>query len=264
MSAIIAYPMPDAMIIGFFDDNIKDVRYLTIDYPTSTDNFDETIKEISSEMNIPEFDIGIACLGMTDKTSEPFLDLTDEIADSLRNNEFGHDSANMTGVFIHALKPKKAILAYPHTYDCLSDTAKLSGTPKIERRMVARTLDHLIAGDDKKTVTVYLSEDEISVCAQDDGKVIDITNSYDGEGPMTPSRTGFFQQMCPYKMALSGKLSKEEMLEKIRSKGGLYAHLGTSSIDEIFKMIDDGNENAKLVYDAMIYTIHKEVGRKNF
>ena len=26
MSAIIAYPMPDAMIIGFFDDNIKEIK----------------------------------------------------------------------------------------------------------------------------------------------------------------------------------------------------------------------------------------------
>jgi butyrate kinase len=180
----------------------------------------------------------------------------------LKDGEFGNDKTNMAAVFIHFLKPKKAIISYPLTFDCLPETAKLSGVPQIERRMVAHTLDHLMAGEGKRVVSVYLSNDEISVCAQDDGNILDITNSYDGEGPITPTRSGFFQQRCPYKMAFSGKYSEEELVKKIRENGGLFSHLGTKNLNEVFEKIDNGDKKAELVYSAMLYTIHKEIGRK--
>ncbi len=263
MNLLIAYPTDDEMRVGFSENNGSKPAFLSIGYPTSHEDFENAIKEAFSEMGNPVFDIGVACYGMTQKTDKPSIELTSDVIKSLSACEYGMDPSNMTSVLIHALNPNKAILAYPLTYDCLSPIARLSGIPEIERRMVARTMDHLMAGEGKKTLTVYLSQGEMSVCAQDKGKVIDITNSYDGEGPMTPTRSGFFQQKCVYSMAFSGKYSREELLDKIRVRGGLLAYLGTSDLDEVYGMIDGDDEKAKLIYDAMLYTLFKEIGSKS-
>jgi len=263
MNLLIAYPTDDEMRVGFSENKDSKTSFLSIGYPTSHKDFENTIKEVVSEMGNPVFDFGVACYGMTQKTDKPSIKLTSDVVKSLSACEYGVDPSNMTSVLIHALNPNKAILAYPLTYDCLSPIARLSGIPEIERRTVARTMDHLMAGESKKALTVYLSKGEMSVCAQDKGKVIDITNSYDGEGPMTPTRSGFFQQKCVYSMAFSGKYSREELLDKIRVKGGMLAYLGTSDLNEVYGMIDGGNEKAKLIYDAMLYTLFKEIGSKS-
>lgn len=263
MNSIIAYPTDNEMVVDFYEDDISQSNFVSIDYPKSHSDFEDAIRDVMIEMGNPEFDVGVACYGLTQRTNKSSMELTADIVQSLSGCEYGVDPSNMTSVLIHALNPKRAILAYPLTYDCLSPVAKLSGIPQIERRMVARTMDHLMAGEGKKVLTVYLSEGEISVCAQDNGKVIDITNSYDGEGPITPTRSGFFQQKCVYSMAFSGKYSQDELLDKIRYKGGLLAHLGTSKLDDVYGMIDDGDKKAKLIYDAMLYTIFKEIGSKS-
>ncbi len=262
MSTIVAYPTTDNIQIGFFEGSIKNIQYMSLDYPSTANEIESLTREIVETIKTPSFDLGVACYGMIEKTSNPIIELNENIVQSLKNNSYGNNKTNMAGIFINSLKPKKALLAYPLTFDCLSPTFQLSGIPQIERRMVAHSLDHLMAGEGKKVVSVYLSEDEISVCAQDNGKIIDITNSYDGEGPITPTRSGFFQQRCPYKMAFSGEIQMDELIQKIRVNGGLLAHLRTSNLDEVFERIDSGDGKAKLVYSAMLYTIHKEIGRK--
>ena len=50
------------------------------------------------------------------------------------------------------------------------------------------------------------------------------------------------------------------MLKLIRGKGGIYSHLSTVNIREVEKMINEGNQNAKLIYEAMTYQISKGIG----
>jgi butyrate kinase len=46
----------------------------------------------------------------------------------------------------------------------------------------------------------------------------------------------------------------------VTKNGGLVDHLGVSDVREILKRIEDGDSYAKLVYDAMIYQIGKNMG----
>ena len=46
----------------------------------------------------------------------------------------------------------------------------------------------------------------------------------------------------------------------MRGSGGLKAYLGTSDAREIERMIDAGNEKAKLLYHAQAYQISKSIG----
>jgi butyrate kinase len=50
------------------------------------------------------------------------------------------------------------------------------------------------------------------------------------------------------------------MIKLLTKKGGLLAHLGTDNVQDVEKRVDAGDVRAKLVYDAMVYQIAKEIG----
>jgi len=61
-------------------------------------------------------------------------------------------------------------------------------------------------------------------------------------------------------LCFSGKFTKQEILKKIKGKGGFAAYLGISDAIEIEKRIEHGDEYAKLIYRAMAYQVAKEIG----
>jgi butyrate kinase len=50
------------------------------------------------------------------------------------------------------------------------------------------------------------------------------------------------------------------MKKKILGKSGLVAYLGTNNARDVVKMIESGDKNADLIFDAMSYQIAKEIG----
>ena len=100
----------------------------------------------------------------------------------------------------------------------------------------------------------------ISVTAHRKGKMIDSNDIAQGDGPMAPTRCGALPVKDVVKMCFSGKFTERQMYDKITKTGGLVDHLGTSDAREVCKMIDEGSQYAKLIYDAMIYQIAKQAG----
>ena len=49
-------------------------------------------------------------------------------------------------------------------------------------------------------------------------------------------------------------------LRRLVGQGGLFAYLGTSDVQKVEEMITAGDEEAKLVYEAMAYQVAKEIG----
>ncbi len=100
----------------------------------------------------------------------------------------------------------------------------------------------------------------ISIAAHKKGKMIDCNDIVGGDGPMTPTRCGFLPAKAVLKMCSNGKYTLDEVKAFIGKNGGLIAHLGTNDIREVHEMIDKGNLKAKVILDAMIYQIVKQVG----
>ena len=98
----------------------------------------------------------------------------------------------------------------------------------------------------------------ISVGAHKKGKVIDVANALDGEGPFSPERSGGFPVGDLVKMCFSGKYTQDEIKKKIKGNGGLVAYLNTNDGREVEEKIDDGDEKAKLIYEAMAYQVVKK------
>jgi butyrate kinase len=99
----------------------------------------------------------------------------------------------------------------------------------------------------------------ISVSSHLKGQMIDVNNANDG-GPFSPQRCGSLPVTGLAKLCFSGKYTYAEMYDKITKKGGLLAYLGTDNVEEIEKKIDSGDQKAKLIYEAMVYQIAKEIG----
>ncbi|MDE6934455.1 MAG: butyrate kinase, partial [Oscillospiraceae bacterium] len=62
------------------------------------------------------------------------------------------------------------------------------------------------------------------------------------------------------RLCFSGNYTRVDMVKKVRGKGGLFAHLGTSDCRVIEKMIQDGDQHADLVFQAQAYQIAKGIG----
>ena len=100
----------------------------------------------------------------------------------------------------------------------------------------------------------------ISVAAHKQGRIVDVNNALDGDGPFAPDRAGSIPSSELIKVCFSGQYTREELLKFVSSKGGLVAYLGTNSVMEVMGRIAEGDQRAQKVLDAMCYNIAKQIG----
>lgn len=100
----------------------------------------------------------------------------------------------------------------------------------------------------------------ISITAHNHGKMIDSNDNVNGDGPMTPNRSGFVPAKPLIKKCFEKKLTEQELNAKINKMGGLLSWLGTDDVKEIKARIAKKDIKAKTIYDAMIYQIAKQIG----
>ena len=91
------------------------------------------------------------------------------------------------------------------------------------------------------------------------GLAVDANNALDGEGPLSPERAGTLPAADLIHLCYSGKYTKEQLLKRIAGQAGLVAHLGTTNVKEIIGRIEQGDEKARLLIDAMIYQTAKTI-----
>ncbi|MGE5574404.1 MAG: butyrate kinase [Bacteroidota bacterium] len=164
----------------------------------------------------------------------------------------------------------RAYIADPIVVDELWPLARLSGLPEIPRRTIFHALNQKAVArraakdmgtryEDVNLVVAHLGGG-ITVGAHLEGRVVDVSNGLDGEGPFTPERAGALPVLGVVDLCFSGKYSEDDMMKKLVGGGGLMAHLGTSDAVEVERRIDAGDEHAKLIYEAMAYQVAKEIG----
>ena len=82
----------------------------------------------------------------------------------------------------------------------------------------------------------------------------------DDEWMFAPERMGGVSLQPLVAMCFSGKYTKQDIMNFIRGKGGLVAHLGTADAIEVERRIREGDQHAKLVYDGMLYSCARALG----
>ena len=268
MNLISVYPANDRIDIACYQGKEK-VGTTSVPYPECSCEIGSVVETVKNVFSVDNFDVGVTCYSMAPQTFDGFLPLTPDVVDGICQAKYGFDKTNYGTIILASIGAKKMVSAYPLTYDCFSDVMRFSGIPQIERRMVGRYLDHSLAygfaqkscGRNKPVVTCYLSNDEITMAAWRDGKLLNMNSSWDGEGPMTMTRSGFFHQKCVYRLCFSGKKTREEMIARVRFNGGVFSHLGIADLKELEEVVAKGDAKAKVIYDAMVYQISKTIGR---
>lgn len=184
----------------------------------------------------------------------------------------GKTHGSMTSAVIaNEWKKEYNIKAYVYDVvpvDELEDIARISGNPLIERVGASHTLNtkataRMVAqqmGTTYEKVTFIMCHmgGGIGVNIHKNGRIIDVTSN--DEGTFTPERSGRVPCDALAKLCLSGKYSKQEILEMMNGRGGLVAYLGTNDCKEVIKRIEAGDEKAKLIFSAMAYQIAKDIG----
>ena len=161
------------------------------------------------------------------------------------------------------------LIADPGMVDELDDVARISGSPLMPRIAIWHALNQRAIArrfareygkryEDLNLIICHLGGG-ISVAVHRHGLSVDANNALDGEGPLSPERAGTLPAADLIHLCYSGKYTKEQLLKRIAGQAGLVAHLGTTNVKEIIGRIEQGDEKARLLIDAMIYQTAKTI-----
>ncbi len=164
----------------------------------------------------------------------------------------------------------KAYIADPVVTDELEPIARIAGHPRFERVSIFHALNQKAiarhhaqetgARYDEVNLLVAHLGGGISVGAHRKGRVIDVNNALNGEGPFSPERSGTLPVYQLIDLCFSGKFSKDQIQRMAVGEGGYVAYLGTNNSLEVQKAAEDGNEKARFIQDALGYQVAKLIG----
>ncbi len=212
--------------------------------------------------------------GLLKPVESGVMRVNEKMIDDLRSCKYGEHASNLGGLIAwdiaHSLPNAKAYIVNPVVVDELTALAHYSGHPLLPRRSVFHALNqkavarqHAISimrkYEDLNLIVVHLGGG-ITVGAHKKGRVVDVNQGLDGDGPFSPERTGTLPIGDFARLCFSGKFTLKQVEKMIKGEGGLVAYLGTNSAYEVEQRAASGDEKAKEIYDAMAYQVAKEIG----
>ncbi len=199
--------------------------------------------------------------------------VNEEMLADLNSGFLGQHASNLGGVIAFSIASGLNIPAFivnPVVVDELDPIARISGYPLIERKSIFHALNQkAVARRVAKEMGKKYSElnfivthmgDGITVGVHKQGKVIDVNNGLNGDGPFSPERAGTVPAGDLIDLCFSGEHNRDEMMKMLVSNGGLVGYLGTNDAVEVERRIKAGDEKALLIYQAMAYQVAKEIG----
>jgi butyrate kinase len=202
--------------------------------------------------------------------------VSEAMIDDLRSAKYGEHASNLGAIIAYELSRESgreipAFIADPVVVDEMEPVAKLTGHPDYSRRSIFHALNQKAVArevasrygkkyDEMNFVVIHMGGG-ISIGAHRRGRVVDVNNALNGDGPFSPERAGTLPITGLIKLCYSGRYSKEEVKKLIKGKGGLFAYTGTNDCQKIQQAIVDGDKKAELAYRAMAYQIVKWAGR---
>ncbi len=283
--SLIINPGSTSTKIGVFDDETqildKTLRHTTEEiaqYPTIYSQKDfrkQIIMEALEEENIDptSFNVIVGRGGLLKPIPGGTYAVTDALLKDLEHAPQGEHASNLGGILAHEIGEKLGVPAYivdPVVVDELAPVARISGVPEIERVSIFHALNQKAMArryakevgkkyEDLNLIVVHMGGG-VSVGAHQNGQVIDVFNALDGDGAFSPERAGGVPSGALIKMCYESGLTEKEMRKKIVGNGGFNAYLGTNDAREVTKRANEGDEKAKLVREAFIYQLSKNIG----
>ncbi len=249
------------------------------DFSRITDQFHFRKDLIVKELTTNGFDLAsIAAVigrgGLVKPIESGIYEVNERMIGDLAKGLMGQHASNLGGLIANdiasSLPGTRAFIVDPVVVDELEPVARISGHPAIERisifhalnqKAVARSYSESVGRryEDLNLIVAHMGGG-ISVGAHRKGRVIDVNNALDGDGPFSPERSGGLPSGQLIDLCFSGKYTHSELKSMITGKGGIVAYLGTNSFIEACEMAQNGNQNARLITEALAYQVSREIG----
>ena len=233
----------------------------------------EFIRSYLEDMKIDIKDLScvVARGGMLLPVKSGAYEINELMLDRVENRPVMEHASNLAAPIAYGIAREAGVPSYIYDSvmtDEFPDIARISGMPDIPRTSSSHVLNtramaikHAKSKGKKyqdMTIIVAHLGGGISINLHHEGQIIDLVS--DDEGPFSPERAGRVPCRELINLCYSGKFDKKTMQRKLRGNGGLKAYLNTIDAREVEKMINQGDEYAKLIYEAMAYQIAKGIG----
>ena len=229
------------------------------------------LKENNFDVNTLDAVVGRG--GMLKPIDGGTYEVNESLLNDLKIGVQGEHASNLGGILANEIAKEvgiKAFIVDPVVVDELDLVARISGVPDLPRKSKFHALNQKavakrfgkeskIGYENLNLIVVHMGGG-VSVGAHKNGKVIDVNNALDGDGPFSPERAGSVPVGDLIKMCFSGKYTQEEVYKKIVGKGGYVAYLKTNDARDVLREKEEGNKFAELIYNAFIYQVSKSIG----
>src|SRR5664280_3728919 len=173
-----------------------------------------------------------------------------KMKDDLTAGFLGQHASNLGGLIADDIASSlccaTAFIVDPVVVDELQSVARISGHPEIERKSIFHALNQKAVArlyadstgrkyEDLNLIIAHMGGG-VSVGAHKNGKVIDVNNALNGDGPFSPERSGGLPAGQLVDLCFSERFSKDELKAMLTGKGGMVAYLGTNSYIEVCKI----------------------------
>lgn len=171
----------------------------------------------------------------------------------LRSGRFGIHASNLGAQLAREfalLSDCPAFIVDPVVVDELDGPARLSGHPALPRRSIFHALNQravarLAAEDmdrdyEKSRFIVCHMGGGITIGVHNNGRVVDVNNGLDGDGPFTPERSGSLPAGQMVELCFHSRLSEREIRQMIKGTGGIAAYCGTNDVRQLVRRAEAG------------------------
>ena len=226
------------------------------------------------DVDLDDLDAVVARGGLLKPLSSGTYRVNEQMLDDLERAERGEHASNLGAPLADELAQDAgeacpSFIVDPVSVDEWPPVARLSGLAGLDRECLSHALNTKAvakrfsatqdrAYDELRLIVAHLGSG-ISVSAHEDGRMVDVTNSRE-EGAFSTERAGSVPVMKLVDLCFSGEHTRDELERMIFREGGLYAYLGTKDLQQALDRANDGDEEARLVVEAMCYQIAKEIG----
>ncbi len=233
------------------------------------------LKELKiAEINIREISAIVGRGGLIKPIESGVYEVNQQMKEDSVNGVMGEHASNLGALIADNLAKlipnARAFITDPVVVDELEDVARVTGLPCLKRVSIFHALNQKAIGRiyaksiDKKyeelnLIVAHLGGG-ISIGAHKLGRVIDVNNALDGDGPFSPERSGSLPSGQLAKLCYSGEFTYDQVKKMINGQGGLIAHAGTNDAYEIQMKAKAGDPKAKLIQDAMAFNVAKSIG----
>jgi len=262
-----------------FEVNLRHSKEELAGFEKITDQFNFRKDLIMNELRVRKADLNsikavVGRGGLLKPIESGVYEVNQSMKDYLFAGMNGHHASNLGALIADdissSLPDARAYIVDPVVVDELEPVARITGLPEIERKSIFHALNQkavarIYASSVKKkyedlNLIIAHMGGGISIGAHRKGRVVDVNNALNGDGPLTPERAGSIPAGQLVDLCFSGKYSLSDLRSLLTGNGGIMAHLGTNNFMEVCRRAEEGDEKAILIIEAISYQIGKSIG----